>query len=178
LVAHQNEDGGWGSGVWGRIQNSEFRIQTEAIAEQKRGSRVESLGESVLSTAYSVLNTPKPLAADMSNPKSRIQNLKSSVEETALAVEALLAVYRLNPEPRDHRSAAVPVNLTGAAVERGLAWLIERVENNQHRQPAPIGFYFAKLWYYEKLYPLAFTVSALGRAARTLADTSPTRQRG
>ena len=27
-----------------------------------------------------------------------------------------------------------------------------------------IGFYFARLWYYEKLYPLVFSVSALGRA--------------
>lgn len=33
------------------------------------------------------------------------------------------------------------------------------------REPAPIGFYFAKLWYYERLYPLIFTVGALGKAA-------------
>jgi squalene-hopene/tetraprenyl-beta-curcumene cyclase len=46
-------------------------------------------------------------------------------------------------------------------------WLVDRVEQNQHRQPAPIGFYFAKLWYYERLYPLTFTVAALGRALRT-----------
>ena len=32
--------------------------------------------------------------------------------------------------------------------------------------PAPIGFYFAKLWYYEKLYPLVFAVAALGQAIR------------
>jgi squalene-hopene/tetraprenyl-beta-curcumene cyclase len=43
------------------------------------------------------------------------------------------------------------------------------VENHQHRQPAPIGFYFAKLWYYERLYPLIFTVAALGRACRQFA---------
>jgi squalene-hopene/tetraprenyl-beta-curcumene cyclase len=43
------------------------------------------------------------------------------------------------------------------------------VETNEHRQPAPIGFYFAKLWYYEKLYPLIFTVAALGRAYRQFA---------
>jgi squalene-hopene/tetraprenyl-beta-curcumene cyclase len=49
-----------------------------------------------------------------------------------------------------------------------LTWLVERVERGEHRQPAPIGFYFAKLWYYEKLYPLTFTVAALGRACREL----------
>ncbi len=28
-------------------------------------------------------------------------------------------------------------------------------------EPAPIGFYFAKLWYFAKLYQLIFTVAAL-----------------
>jgi squalene-hopene/tetraprenyl-beta-curcumene cyclase len=40
------------------------------------------------------------------------------------------------------------------------------VETDHCREPSPIGFYFAKLWYYEKLYPLIFTVSALGQALR------------
>ena len=96
--------------------------------------------------------------------KSQIHNLQSSVEETALAVEALLAAcpkVPLNPEPRTLNPPA--------AVARGLAWLIDRVESGQHRQPAPIGFYFAKLWYYERLYPLTFTVAALGRACRQFA---------
>ncbi len=35
-------------------------------------------------------------------------------------------------------------------------------------EPAPIGFYFAKLWYWERLYPLVWTVSALGLANRAL----------
>ena len=34
---------------------------------------------------------------------------------------------------------------------------------------APIGFYFAKLWYYEKLYPMIATVAALS-SYRRLAD--------
>jgi len=43
------------------------------------------------------------------------------------------------------------------------------VETDRHREPSPIGIYFAKLWYHEnheKLYPLIFTVSALGRALK------------
>ncbi|HEY7311988.1 MAG TPA: prenyltransferase/squalene oxidase repeat-containing protein [Gemmataceae bacterium] len=74
----------------------------------------------------------------------------SSIEETALAVEVLL----------DASPAAE------AAVERGLAWLIERIEAGGLHQPTPIGFYFAKLWYFEKLYPIIFSVAALGRARR------------
>jgi squalene-hopene/tetraprenyl-beta-curcumene cyclase len=43
---------------------------------------------------------------------------------------------------------------------------VEAVESGRFREPSPIGFYFAKLWYFEKLYPLIFTVAALGRAVR------------
>jgi squalene-hopene/tetraprenyl-beta-curcumene cyclase len=55
-------------------------------------------------------------------------------------------------------------------VERGLAYLVERVEEGGLHEPSPIGFYFAKLWYFEKLYPLIFTVAALGRASRVTSS--------
>ncbi|NQT11586.1 MAG: squalene--hopene cyclase [Planctomycetes bacterium] len=74
----------------------------------------------------------------------------SSVEETAVAVEALIS-----PENPPH---------TQPATEGGVAWLVAAVESGRHRESSPIGFYFARLWYYEKLYPLVFSVSALGRA--------------
>lgn len=85
--------------------------------------------------------------------------LISSVEETALALEVMISRYL---PIADHRKYQ-------ASLDRGLDWLVTAVEQGNHRNAAPIGFYFAKLWYYEKLYPLAFTVSALGRAVRTLA---------
>jgi squalene-hopene/tetraprenyl-beta-curcumene cyclase len=75
----------------------------------------------------------------------------SSVEETALAVEVLLGL-----EP--------------SAAARGLQWLIQSVEQGGLYDPTPIGFYFAKLWYYEKLYPIIFAVAALGRARRERFD--------
>lgn len=71
----------------------------------------------------------------------------SSIEETALAVEALAGTSQVN------------------AVNRGASWLAARVQNGEWRKPAPIGFYFAKLWYYERLYPMIWTVGALGRVA-------------
>jgi squalene-hopene/tetraprenyl-beta-curcumene cyclase len=77
----------------------------------------------------------------------------SSVEETALAVEVLLS----DPGSRP-------------AAHRGLAWLIPRVEDGSFREPSPIGFYFAKLWYFERLYPLIFAVAALRVAARQGAE--------
>ncbi len=80
----------------------------------------------------------------------------SSVEETAVATEALLAT-RAGSEAASERDAAAG----------GINWLVEAVEAGRWREPSPIGFYFAKLWYYEDLYPLVFTVSALGRAVRS-----------
>jgi len=74
-----------------------------------------------------------------------VRGVPSSVEETALAIEALAGTSH------------------GANLERGVAWLVGRVESGTWREPAPIGFYFAKLWYHERLYPLIWTVGALGR---------------
>jgi squalene-hopene/tetraprenyl-beta-curcumene cyclase len=53
---------------------------------------------------------------------------------------------------------------------RGVAWLVEAVESGRFRDASPIGFYFAKLWYFEKLYPIIFTVAALGRAVRVTSS--------
>jgi squalene-hopene/tetraprenyl-beta-curcumene cyclase len=83
-----------------------------------------------------------------------------SVEETALALEAAATLASEPGVPR--RIAAIARQLLPKAV----AWLVEKVESGAWTQPAPIGFYFAKLWYYERLYPIIFTVGALGAAAR------------
>ncbi|MCX6897334.1 MAG: squalene--hopene cyclase [Verrucomicrobia bacterium] len=72
----------------------------------------------------------------------------SSVEETALAVSALCGCS-------DGKTA----------VRRGLHWLAAQLEAGALGEPSPIGFYFAKLWYFEKLYPLIFTAEAFRLAA-------------
>jgi len=82
-----------------------------------------------------------------------------SVEETALALEALLAFAEGN-------------EAVSSSVEQGLSWLIEAVEEGRHLEPTPIGFYFAKLWYYERLYPQIFATRALARACR-VAGAAP-----
>lgn len=98
--------------------------------------------------------------------------IESTVEETALAVEALLGRGE-GPGARGEGEQADSSTLTpcpsplAPALDRGLAWLCAAVDNGSLLDPAPIGFYFAKLWYYERLYPLIFTVSALGRALRS-----------
>lgn len=92
--------------------------------------------------------------------------VRSSMEETALAVEVLL----------DQPGADTPGSPLMLALNNGLDWLVQQVERGGLHQPTPIGFYFAKLWYFEKLYPIIFSVAALGRARRKHSrrdDTCP-----
>ncbi len=83
------------------------------------------------------------------------RGLPSSVEETALGV---FAAARAATAMKD----AAPASLA----RRGARWLAERTAGGTEFEPAPIGFYFARLWYFERLYPLVFTVAALEAADR------------
>jgi squalene-hopene/tetraprenyl-beta-curcumene cyclase len=83
-----------------------------------------------------------------------------------VTAEALARVAAESPDASLRESAREAV---GAAV----GWLIERTAEGTAFGPAPIGLYFAKLWYAEELYPLAFTVAALERAARLRGGSLP-----
>jgi squalene-hopene/tetraprenyl-beta-curcumene cyclase len=110
------------------------------------------------------------------------QGAPSSVEETALALEALLAGKDERRETRgESQTPAVasghppsanshPPSLNpqpstlNSQLAAGIEYLIRRVEDGSWTEPAPIGFYFAKLWYFEALYPVIWTVAALRKA--------------
>ncbi len=80
----------------------------------------------------------------------------SSVEETAVAAEILLSC-----EP-EH-----------VATRRGLAWLLDCIDEDRFAETSPIGFYFAKLWYFEKLYPLVWITSAMKTAVGAAISGDP-----
>ena len=91
---------------------------------------------------------PRPPASQTSQLAGAVEELgTSSVEESALCLETL--VYSTVPAHQEN-------------VFKGVRWLVSVVENDLAGQCWPIGFYFAKLWYYEKLYPLIFATSSLG----------------
>ncbi|MCH1438491.1 MAG: squalene--hopene cyclase [Rubripirellula sp.] len=115
----------------------------------------------------------------------------SSVEETALAVEALVTVAlcgknsslltmdedtkrdRMSETDRNEAQSVVQHGGTKAmsqAIINGVEFLLDSVDQKRHRLPWPIGFYFAKLWYHERLYPLIFTTGALGTYLQLAAD--------
>jgi squalene-hopene/tetraprenyl-beta-curcumene cyclase len=79
-------------------------------------------------------------------------DVRSSIEETGLALAALC---------HDGRKADV----TGAT-DRAAQWLARAAAGAI--DPAPIGLYFANLWYSEDLYPLLF--ATLGLAAYRRVD--------
>lgn len=86
------------------------------------------------------------------------KGLVSSTEETGLAVEALAGLK--NSEN---------------AVISGVDWLTQRINNGSVAEPSPIGFYFAKLWYFERLYPIILAAAALRRCVQAnLANQSRT----
>ncbi len=75
------------------------------------------------------------------------RGLAGTMEETALAVAAL-------SKPG-----------YAEACQRGLNWLDEKFNQNG-LESAPIGLYFASLWYHEKMYPLTAYLEALVKQMR------------
>jgi squalene-hopene/tetraprenyl-beta-curcumene cyclase len=87
---------------------------------------------------------------------SASRGLDSSTEETGLALESL---------------AEFPA--AAEACDRAAVWLSGRIFGGTITQPSPIGFYFARLWYFESLYPIIFAVAGLNRRAASRHATEP-----
>ncbi len=77
------------------------------------------------------------------------KNIPGTIEETSLAVSALIS-------GENHEIC-----------ESGLKWL-EKTIQEKGFVSAPIGLYFASLWYDEKMYPLTAYLEALARTEETL----------
>jgi len=75
--------------------------------------------------------------------------VSSTIEETAVALEGIMS--------------AEDTTDSSESILRGLSWLCESIRSSHHDCSQPIGFYFARLWYHEKLYPLVFSLSALNK---------------
>jgi squalene-hopene/tetraprenyl-beta-curcumene cyclase len=155
LIANQNADGGWGtaSPKSGSTELAEVQVPSPKVVANSQRPGTWDLGPGTESGICGppdsdlhppVLNTPTGCG--------------SSVEETAWALEGLLAGL-------DNRTLAVDNSMQNA-IGQAVRWLVSAVEDGRHGQAAPVGFYFAKLWYYERLYPLVFTIAALGEVVR------------
>ena len=89
-----------------------------------------------------------------------------SIEETALAVEALADLCcRTSMGPGKFPCEPKLIEDCRKAVDVGVAWIARSTKQGTEFAPSPIGFYFAKLWYFEKHYPICYSVAALERVA-------------
>ena len=81
----------------------------------------------------------------------------STIEETGLAVQALAdALQEARPSP------GLAGTSLEVAISKGVYWLVSATRGGRDFEPSPIGLYFSRLWYFEREYPVIFTVAALG----------------
>lgn len=169
LVRSQNRDGGWGGGVsLTRWLHSGQAVPPSGIA-RKSGipSETGPAGE------------------------SGCVCVTSSIEETSVALEGLASfvlsygtLHRAGGRGGDTGSAGSVfsgspgvrsdgggVSVYRSAIIRAVIFLCQAVREDRHHNPWPIGFYFAKLWYHERLYPTIFATAALGIAIRVLRQS-------
>jgi squalene-hopene/tetraprenyl-beta-curcumene cyclase len=82
-----------------------------------------------------------------------------TIEETAMALMAVA--------PLAHAFKDVPQRIS-KPIERATTWLIDATQCGTQFPGAPIGLYFARLWYHEQLYPVIWTLGALKAAKKAL----------
>jgi len=155
LERTQNPDGSWLPLWFGNQDHPEEENPVygtaKVLAAYKTWDKLESnVAEQAFMWMLQNQNSDGGWGGGPAIGNKKLKERHSSVEETALAVEALIT--------------GLPRRTIEESAQKGIDWLIAAVQENRHRETSPIGFYFAKLWYYEKLYPMIFTVSALGRA--------------
>jgi squalene-hopene/tetraprenyl-beta-curcumene cyclase len=80
------------------------------------------------------------------------RGVPSTIEETGIALAAL-------PEE------------CSEAIQRAALWLINATDEGRQTPPSPIGLYFARLWYYEELYPVLFALRGLSHAREILVSS-------
>jgi len=79
----------------------------------------------------------------------------SSVEETGVVLAALGRSVADGDEPAITKTVA-----------RGAGWLVAAIADGQQAVATPLGLYFARLWYFEELYPIVFALAGLASVPR------------
>ncbi len=144
LSAAQREDGSW-LPLW--FGNPSSASRANPVYGTAKVVRVLSLFEKDARCA-AMLKRGADFLIQSQNDDSGWGSEKgadSTIEETSLAVDALLQSQR---------------PLAKGKLDSAFNWLIDHTGQGIHFSAAPIGLYFAKLWYAERLYPVIFTLGA------------------
>ena len=193
LISEQNSDGGWGGGesvtkwldknstsklpsqrkVTSSMEETALAVdalitvaksqQLDLFASRASQDCSSSIPVNPLESHHwqenprtsSVESTPKSL------PSAGGSTVKVSVENTEK-----WPVEGITEETAGLSFQDAGKEVLSESIIRGVEFLVAGIDLGQHQVPWPIGFYFAKLWYHEKLYPHIFTASALGKFLR------------
>ena len=117
-----------------------------ALINEHRTADTESMIQQAVKYLLSCQNADGGWGGDQGCP--------SSIEETALTIESLAEMV-IHPSWDDDALPLLP------SLKHGLSHLDQATKNGCDFPVTPIGFYFAKLWYFERLYPVVYTVAAL-----------------
>ena len=168
LRSRQNQDGGWGGGPsTGYVVNA-HQVASQTNELEKNG-QISGTGDENPANSQGWGNSEN----------------RSTIEETAIALEALAALARdgdFDRSPGGCSQASQPIALPDSAqcastavvdrtIMRGLDWLSSAIDAGKLEHASPIGFYFAKLWYYERMYPTVFALGAVGAVLRRIRET-------
>jgi len=132
----------------------------QACPEQGRGDRFTRGCAPIMKKAVQWLLSAQNYDGGWGGAKS----IRSTIEETALSVDALTESLKI-----ENRNSKIEIL---EAISRGVSWLIEQTEQGTSVTASPIGLYFARLWYFEQLYPVIFTVSALQKVQNLFTSES------
>ncbi|MBN2063351.1 MAG: hypothetical protein JW745_01010, partial [Sedimentisphaerales bacterium] len=166
FLARQQARDGWWEPLW--FGNEYMPDQTNPVYGTARvsialadvPSELIYLARPMLERATSWLLTAQcPSGGFSGGVSAHILNSQEdlcSIEETALALAALKVALAQLPVEKQAKTDKLQ-----QAIAHAIDYLKARLDSTREPEPAPIGFYFAKLWYYEELYPLIFSVSAL-----------------
>jgi len=131
--------------------NATYGTTHVLFACEQGGSYSEGMRERALTWLRSIQNSDGGFGGCM--------GARSTAEETGLALRTLATLGGR----ADHKNC-----------ERAARWLFEQQRADGSWDPAPIGFYFAVLWYYEELYPLCYALGGLHAWAKAQALWKPT----
>jgi squalene-hopene/tetraprenyl-beta-curcumene cyclase len=163
LAASQHEDGSWIPLWFGNQWVEDDRNPTYGTARVLAALWRLEASDSVLLTGMIERGVRWLLAAQSEEGGwGGDKGTVCSLEETGLAVGILAGIAHRPTSAAASLPAALQQDLL-LAVHKGAQWLMQQTDQGRSFPPAPIGFYFARLWYFEKLYPLIFTAGALLR---------------
>jgi squalene-hopene/tetraprenyl-beta-curcumene cyclase len=155
LKKNQASDGSWHP-LWFGNEHTPDEMNpvygTAQVLNHLCGSNALSAqAEALIQNGRKVLQTAqKPDGSFGGDPAS-----PASLEETAVALHAL----------SHDRSADALVRL-----QKATNCLLQNTRQGTHFPSAPIGLYFAQLWYHERLYPVIWTLQALKSARRRQSE--------